>query len=365
MADTPQPAVLATSPAQYQRLGLEKGRIAPWEDGMRTDGGAGTFEWWYFDANLADGSKLVITFYTKDFSDVSGPLAPIVSVEFDRADGAHVSEEFHLSSHADFSASKTGCDVRIGPNHFSGDLHTYTIHAETASIQADVTLTGQVPSWRPETGTFLFGADEKHYFAWLPSVPRGQADVRVTYDGTTTAYSGVGYHDHNWGNVSMMELINHWYWARAKIGDYTVIAANLTVEDKYSNTQLPIFMLAKGDQIIADDGRNVQFNVEDIYTNTATDKPVANTTTYEYRDVAQHYLVTFKRQRDLFVHKFIDDVTGWKHALAWVMGVNGAYLRFTGDATIERYEGETLAETEQSQAIWELMYFGDVHDMGR
>lgn len=163
----------------------------------------------------------------------------------------------------------------------------------------------------------------------------------------------------------MMDLINHWYWARAKIGDYTVIAADLTVEEKFGNTRLPIFMLAKGDQIIADDGRNVQFNVEDVYTDETTEKPVAGRTAYEYRDAAQHYLVTFTCQRDLMAHKFIDDIPGWKHALAWVMGYDGAYLRFSGDARIERYQGETLAETGQAQAIWELMYFGKVRDMGR
>ncbi len=64
-------------------------------------------------------------------------------------------------------------------------------------------------------------------------------------------------------------------------------------------------------------------------------------------------------------HKFIDDIKGWKHALAWLAGVDGAYLRFAGDAKIERFDGEELAETKQAPAIWELMYFGKVRDMGR
>ncbi len=55
-------AVLASSPADYQRLGLSPASIEPWEDGARTDGSAGTYEWWYFDAHLAGGAKLVVTF---------------------------------------------------------------------------------------------------------------------------------------------------------------------------------------------------------------------------------------------------------------------------------------------------------------
>jgi hypothetical protein len=34
--------------------------IAQWEDGAGTDASAGTYEWWYFDAHLADGAKLVV-----------------------------------------------------------------------------------------------------------------------------------------------------------------------------------------------------------------------------------------------------------------------------------------------------------------
>ena len=55
-------AVTASSPADYERLGLSPTSIAPWEDGARTDDSAGTYEWWYFDAHLADGAKLVVAF---------------------------------------------------------------------------------------------------------------------------------------------------------------------------------------------------------------------------------------------------------------------------------------------------------------
>ncbi len=54
-------AVLANSPADYQRLGLSPTSIAAWEDGARTDDSAGTYEWWYFDAHLADGAKALST----------------------------------------------------------------------------------------------------------------------------------------------------------------------------------------------------------------------------------------------------------------------------------------------------------------
>ncbi len=70
-------AVMASSPADYERLGLSPASIAPWEDGARTDDSPGTYEWWYFDAHLADGAKLVVAFMNKDIATPHKPLSPL------------------------------------------------------------------------------------------------------------------------------------------------------------------------------------------------------------------------------------------------------------------------------------------------
>ena len=81
-------AVIADSPADYERLGLSPTSIAAWEDGARTDDSAGTYEWWYFDAHLADGAKLVVSFMNKDdIADPKKPLAPLLRLNLDLPDG--------------------------------------------------------------------------------------------------------------------------------------------------------------------------------------------------------------------------------------------------------------------------------------
>src|ERR1700728_3498804 len=135
----------AASDADYERLELSRDTIAPWEDGARTDGGRGTFEWWYFDAHLDDGTALVVVFQTKDFTDPQKPLTPLVRINLDLADG------------------------RSPPS---------LLPAAIDEVSVDVTLTGQVPSWRPGTGRVYFGADQSHEFAWLPAVPQGTVEVR-------------------------------------------------------------------------------------------------------------------------------------------------------------------------------------------
>ena len=69
---TAKPARLACDDGDYRRFGIEKGNPQPYEDGIRTSGGRGTFEWWYTDATFDDGTTVVLIFFTKNYFDVHG-----------------------------------------------------------------------------------------------------------------------------------------------------------------------------------------------------------------------------------------------------------------------------------------------------
>ncbi|MEV7342137.1 lipocalin-like domain-containing protein [Streptomyces sp. NPDC093544] len=355
---------MADRPADYQRLGLAKDEIAPWEDGFRSrPGGPGTFEWWYFDCVLDDGSTLVINFMIKDFrvgKGVNQPPAPVVTIELDRPDGTHIERTSpeHPDDH-DFATDR--CDVRIGDNRITGDLHTYRIHADIDGVVADITLTGQVPSWRPETGHITFGEEKQKYFAWLPSVPQGRVEATLTIDGTTETRTGTGYHDHNWGDAEMARLMHHWYWARAEAGDYAVIASYITAEKKYGSAEVPIFMLAKNGKILADQANLVRFTKSDEHPDPITGKPVANTIVFDYEatpESGEGFRVTFHRENTIVQNRMIETLKGPKRLLARLAGFNGAYMRFTGQVTVEHFTNGEAVDSVSAPALWELMYFG-------
>ncbi|MEV0475814.1 lipocalin-like domain-containing protein [Streptomyces prunicolor] len=351
------PARMSGAPEDYSTLGIEPHAIKPWEDALRTDGSAGTYEWWYFDAHLDDGAKLVVVFFTKEFTDIDRPLAPAIRLELTLPDGTQEGGLVRLDP-ATFSASTDACDIRIGDNVFAGDLHAYTIRARVEGVSVDVTLTGQVPPWRPETGHVLFGEQGEQYFAWLPSVPQGRVEATYSVKGRTSTTTGIGYHDHNWGNTPMLKLMHHWYWARGAAGPYSVIASYITAEKAYGYTELPIFMLARDGQLIADDADKVTFEELGSYTDTETGKPVGNVTRYTYADGDERYVVTWTRHTDLTASKMTDEIKGPKKVAARLAGFDGAYLRFAGELRIERYRGEELVENHTDEALWELMYFG-------
>jgi hypothetical protein len=348
---------LGSTAEDYERIGIRPDQVSPWEDGARTDGTAGTYEWWYFDAHLDDGAKLVVVFFTKAFTDINRPLAPMIRIDLDLPDGTSYNKiaEFRPD---EFSARAGRCDVRIGGNSFSGDLHTYTIVAKVEEVEVEVSLTGEVPAWRPRTGHWFFGANDEHEFNWLPAVPQGKVDVTYSVAGTSSHASGVGYHDHNWGNAPINSLINHWYWARGQAGPYTAVASYITAEKKYGNAEMPIFLLARDGQVVADDASKVSFEQLETYVDTYTGKPVANVTRYTYTDGDETYTVTFTRRRDLSVNKLIDNLDGLKKIAAKLARFDGAYLRFTGELRIEHQQAGAVVDSYTDSAIWELMYLG-------
>ena len=258
-----------------------------------------------------------------------------------------------------FETSKSGCDVRIGTNRFVGDLHHYHITATIEEISVDVELTGKVRAWRPKSGHLCFGVEgQEKLFAWLPSAPDGLASVRYTIGDEEHRASGSGYHDHNWGDVPMQTLMHNWYWARASVGPYTIIASHITASPAYGYETQIVYMLARDGKIIADDDAKVTFERDRVAIDGKTGKPVADVTRYTYRDAATRYVVSFEREKTILQAILTDRAPFLKRIIARLIGFDGAYHRFAGKVTIERLEGDTRAERFDGHAIWELMYFG-------
>ena len=352
-----QKAIIAKSPAHYQRFGITN-EIQPFEDGLRTDPSiSGTYEWWYFDAHLDNGAKIVTTFFTKSAENPKGGLAPKIQIDIDLPDGSKHSRLVAFDPSL-FSASKDQCDVQIGDNSFVGDLHTYRIQATVEDLAVDIELTGQTEPWRPETGHILYGDDERGEFGWLPSVPYGTVNVTYRVGDQSTTTAGHGYHDHNWGNVALPTVVNNWYWGRGAVGEYTFITAYIVSEKKYDYTAIPIFMLAKDGKVIADNGENVTFEKSGITIDEITGKPVADVHSYAYDNENLRATLTYTRHETILRTKFADEMSGFMKLVLKLIGFDGSYLRFTGDVTINVTEHDAQPDQRKNTAIWELMYFG-------
>lgn len=237
------------------RTGLDADVVAVSEDGFRSlDEIDRSFEWWYFDMHLDDGSTLVATFNTKPHTAADGPLDPSVLIIYHGADGTKIREDTRHSVE-DFAAARDRCDVRIGPNTVSGDLARYEVHLDDAGVEADLTIERHAPSWRPGAGINYFDSARTDYLAWVVPVPYGTVSGTVRVGAETHEVTGDAYHDHNWGNKVMEAGLDHWFWGRAHIGDYTVVYVRMTTKGflGFGALNLPTFFLAKGGRLLTDD----------------------------------------------------------------------------------------------------------------
>lgn len=343
----------------YKNMNLNRDEVEIWEDGSRVSGKRGEYEWWYYDSHYPDGTVLVIFFFSKMPIAVNGPIKPISTIELTLPDGTKYEEQVSATieqSHYD----KSKCNVKIGECYCRGDLKHYDVVFKGKTMSAKLSLDGTIPAWRSQTGSIFFGDNEEHYFAWLPAIPEGRAVADVTFGDKSLHLEGSGYHDHNWGNISMMKLMHHWYWGRAKIGDYKVISSWITAEKKYGYKDHDVFMIAKNGKILGDNSNHtLKFLPQDRYIDAHTGKPVYNKVVYEYTTTSgEEYRIIYNREGDINKTRFVDVLPKPLGILAKLIGFDGGYLRFFGTATVEKIENGQVVESVSDPAVWELMYFG-------
>jgi hypothetical protein len=342
--------ILPDDPEALAREGLQE-IPQVWEDGLRTEPGSGNFEWWYFDAHFEDGSTAVVSFFTKPLLDRRAPLKPGLSIAITRPDGQK-RNGLALSLPLDFSASPERCEVKMGVSFLRGDLINYELHARAGELAVQLNITSLVPAWRPGTGKNYFDAALRRYFAWLPAIPYGSAEGSLTYDGQTHAVKGNCYHDHNWGNVGLNEVLTHWYWGRAHLNDYTLIFAEMYASEAYGRQKIPVFFLARGSQILTGDGGPLQLKEQDMLADPGgRSYPDGLELSWQKEDLR----IQLALRRPTLIDKFslLDFLPAWQRAIGRIIA-NPYYFRFNAELDLQ-IDSAGIKSREQGLAIYELM----------
>lgn len=333
------------------REGL-KPKPETWEDGLRADTGPGTFEWWYFDAHFEDGSTAVIVFYTKPILNRDTGLMPGLSLTITRPDGKKLVRFLHFPP-GDFFAAKNACDVRIGGNGVKGSLQSYTLHVDAGDLAADLEMASSVPAWRPGVGMNYYDPERKRFFAWLAAVPYGQVSGTLRYDGQTHPVQGSVYHDHNWGNVGLNQVMSHWYWGRARVGEYTCIFVEMTAAKKYGYQKMPVFMLARDGEILIEDGQPLQMETGDFVLHSGGRQYPRQVGFHWESEIGKVHI----RLSDLQIIEatsLLGALPRWKQALARLAGANPYYFRFNAAMQLEVKLAGTEA-VEHGRTLYEIM----------
>ena len=114
-------------------------------------------------------------------------------------------------------------------------------------------------------------------------MPFGKVTATYKIGDEVHEATGTGYHDHNWMNVEMSHLLDHWWWAKGDVGPYTFIMAHLVAGKKYGYTPFHWFMIARDGKPVADDGTKVVFTTTGSDIDEHTGKPVPQVICFDYQ----------------------------------------------------------------------------------
>lgn len=346
-----QPFILTDSVADAIAEGVDPVWVAPHEDGMRTHGGKGTVEWWYFDAHLDDGSTVVANFMTKPIMKRGKPLTPKMEVTVTEPDGT-VHQSFTFYEASQFSASAEGCDVRIGDSTVRGNLETYTLHLVAEHIQADLVLDREVVSWRPGAGKVYFDADRTDYLGWVVAVPQGSVTGTITVDGRTWDVVGSGYHDHNWTNTAINKPLDRWYWGRTGVDPYTVLFFAAEGSRRWDHAPLNLFMLAEGEPVLVSGAGGLTLTPSE-FTTTKPPYPMELSLVVDQNDT----LVSMEMLHPVILEQ--EDLLGSMPPLAQGflhLFMRPWYYRFQVDSHLS-VETPMGVSASDGKSIYELMIF--------
>ena len=330
--------------------------VPPLSENGRHGSARGTFEHWYFDARLDDGTCVVGFLQTAELI----TKRPGVELHVYRPDGTRV-EIRKPYPVAAVRAATDRADVQVGHNYArivedpDGGLPSYVVHLHEDGVRFDLTFRTAVQPWQPGFGRSTFG--QRDFFAWIVPAPRADVTGTITLDGVTREVRGLGYHDHNWGQGFMPRIVRRWYWGRIYAEDFSLVYATIGLNPKRFGPDYWIkpLMLAHRDRVVVSTGEVAMVEGPQVFN------AEAGTTYPEYFEVKSDTVsLRLDVQRIIHAHSFLDDVPGLskpgvrvvaKPVLGRLVGHPG-YFRFESDFTLvatvdgQTYErsGRTLHE---------------------
>ena len=343
--------VFSDSTEELKKSGITR-TVQIQEDGFRTSRDPGFFEWWYFDAHLDDGSTLVIVYMARSIMVYKESLQPTVMITLTKPNQEKI-QKTALVTPKIFSASKKKCDVKIGSNWVTGNLHNYTLHVDIENVSANLKFSGIIPPWRPGGGKKYF-ADKEHYFGWVVPIPNGTVKGTLVVDGKAKKIRGTGYHDHNWGNVYLPSVIDHWYWGRTNIDDYTILFAVETTRETYGSKKLPSLLLAKGSKILTGNGSLLKLKTSK-FTSDASGRKYPTELDFTWNLNREKIKFTLRNPDVIESKGLLDALPKWKQKIARKFS-NPYYLRFNSNIDLD-IDFTHIKDHKKGKMLYELMRF--------
>lgn len=319
------------------------------------------FEWWYIDITSKDGSHIVVIFHAPVYTFTF--LEPITEVYFYNPSGEKIEQKWCVEKHRAILKDEYG--VAIGDSYFKGQYPHYELFLKNEDFELDLEFKSQTESWKFGTGLLFRDDKTGRCFNWVVPVPRAAISGSLKIGNKSIEVDGVGYHDHNWGNLVLRDFFTWWYWGRIFTDRYTLVYANIK---KKSGNITPFMMSREGEIVVSTDRVEI---LQDYWTSKDKDLGFLPQLKMKVADGNEKVELTTKIQKvienteyyfnpfqNLFVRKVLNAILARSHFLSRIPFLGetvknslgrSIYLRLlvNYDLTVnsrERFTGDSIQE---------------------
>ncbi|EXK80641.1 hypothetical protein FOQG_14847 [Fusarium oxysporum f. sp. raphani 54005] len=223
---------------------------------MNTSANASSYDYWWFDVvSEEDDTALNIVFYNA--GDIGNPQPIAVEISGVFSNGTRFLNQV---------LSPDGATVSNGPRGVRGswldgratfrgtNLEKKNVKYEVKfrspelGVFGDIQLKSRAPAHYP-CDPNVPGVTQLHLerFFWSNAVPDADAFVNLNINGTKLKFNGIGYHDKNWGDKTVLKSPKFWDWGHTRLGPYSLVWYDLL---DYSDNEYHRSYIAKGNKIL-------------------------------------------------------------------------------------------------------------------
>ena len=127
------------------------------------------------------------------------------------------------------SIARNASSFMIGPSAMRWEEGSLVIDIEEVTVPVPSRLKGQVRLTPSAICGHEVRLDPQGQHIWRPVAPFSR--IEVTLEKPALRWSGVGYHDSNWGEVPLEDSFESWVWSRAALKDGAAIIYDTVLKD--------------------------------------------------------------------------------------------------------------------------------------
>lgn len=139
----------------------------------------------------------------------------------------------------------------MGNNRLKGSYPRWNIDFRQGDLGCNLVFESVTEGFKtPPDGLTYFTQQPAKWIGWVLAQPRARVTGNLILNGKEIPVTGVGYHDHNWGNTTLIEMYHHWYWGRIFLPEYTFIYSVGQMTDARGGKPVSVILTYRGGDLL-------------------------------------------------------------------------------------------------------------------